>query len=249
MSKILKIKNKNNFVKNFLSPISKISDSVVLEPKEKDSKNFLTCLCCTPDNSVFLYIEHPLEDSLDNDIKLNCPDVKKFIRAVDAISHVDEIEFVVDSNNLSYKDKFLRFKYHLLEDGIIKKPTMKLEKLDQTVFHTNFVLEKDSIRNLLRGSVFSCDSNKLYVSANKDGVYAELTDKTRKNIDTITLMVADEFKGEEIENIPFSFDIFRIMENVNNDIFVKINKDRGIVIFEIFNNYNKTIYIMSSLVK
>lgn len=249
MSKTIKIKNKTNFVKNFLSPISKISDSVVLEPKVKDDKNYLTCLCCTPDNSVFLYIEHPLEEALDGELKLNCSDVKKFIRAIDAISYSDEIEFSIENNNLSYKDKLLRFKYHLLEDGIIKKPIMKLEKLDDTVFHTNFVLEKDAIKGLLKGSVFSCDSNKLYVSANKDGVYAELTDKTRKNIDTITLMVSDEYKGDEIENIPFSFDIFRIMENLNHDIFVKINKDKGIVIFEIFNNYNKTIYIMSSLVK
>lgn len=249
MSKILKIKNKQSFVKNFLSTISKISDSVVLEPKSREDDNFLTCLCCTSDNSVFLYIEHPIEEKMDDDIRLNCSDVKKFIRAIDAISHTDEILFTLENNNLSYKDKRLRFKYHLLEDGIIKKPAMNLQKIGQTVFHTNFVLEKESVRNLLKGSVFSCDSNKLYVSANKDGVYAKLTDKTRKNIDSITLMIADEYKGEEIESVPFSFDIFRMMENLNNEILVKINKDRGIVIFEMFNNYNKTIYIMSSLVK
>jgi hypothetical protein len=195
MSKTLKIKNKQNFVKNFLNPVSKISDSVVFEPKVKDDESFLTCLCCTPDNSVFLYVEHPIEEKMEEDIKLNCSDVKKFIRAIDAISHTDEISFTLENNNLSYKDKFLRFKYHLLEDGIIKKPIMKLEKIEQTVFHTNFILEKDIIRNLLKGAVFSCDSNKLYVSANKDGVYGELTDKTRKNIDTITLMIADEYKG------------------------------------------------------
>lgn len=249
MSKTLKIKNKNSFLKNFLLPISKISDSVVLQPKSVEDENFLSCLCCTPDNSVFLYVEHPIEEQLDSDISLNCSDVKKFIRAIDSISHADEISFDIENNNLSYKDKYLRFKYHLLEDGIIKHPKMNLAKIDNTVFHTRFLLEKESVKDLLKGSVFSCDSNKMYISANKNGVYAELTDKTRKNIDTITFLVSEEYDGDEIENIPFCFDIFRIMENINNEIHVKINKDNGIAIFDIFNNYNKTIYIMSSLIK
>lgn len=249
MSKYLKLKNKTSFVKSFLLPISKISDSAVLEPKERDGEFFLSCLCCTADNSVFLYVEYPIDEKVEDDILFNCYDIKKFIRAIDAISHTDNVSFEIENNNLSYKDKFLRFKYHLLEDGIIKKPKMNLKMVDETEFQTSFILDKESIKNLIKGSVFSCDSNKIYISTNKEGVHAELTDKTKKNIDTITLTVSDEYKGDEIENIPICFDIFRIMENANNEIYVKINKERGIVIFEIFNNYNKTIYIMSSLIK
>lgn len=244
MSKTLKIKNKEFFVKNFLSPISKISDSAIFEIKDKH----FSCLSCTADNSVIYHSKYPVDiESEDNDV-LNLPDIKKMIRAIDAISS-DDIDFTLENNNLTYKDKSIRFTYHLLEDGIIKKPRLNLQKLEDTEFETTFSLKGEQIRDLMKGAVFSSDSNKVYISSNEDGVYAELTDKTRKNIDTITLRLTDEFQGENISSLPINFEVFRLIESGNKDLNVKINSKLGIVIFEVSNNYNKTLYIVSSLVK
>lgn len=245
MSKVLKIKNKTDFVRNFLQPISKISDASVLEVSGKE----LTCLTCTADNSVILSIQCSIEDEFSENQVLNCPDIKKLIKAIDTIKE-DDIEFHLENNNLSYKGKSLRFKYHLQEDGIIKKPKLNLKKLEETDFHSSFVLEHDKIKELIKGSVFSSDSNKIYITGTNEGVFAELTDKTRNNIDSITLQISDKLEGDNINSLPLSFEIFRIMDTSGTkNILVKSNNKLGVVIFQIASNYNKLTYIMSSLTK
>jgi hypothetical protein len=249
MSKSIKIKNKHSFLKNFLLPISKISDSAILDTKKiKDSSNIST-LSCTSDNSVIFYNEYPVDINFEDNVALNCLDIKKLIRAIEAIPFQDNIVFNIEENNLSYQDKSLSFKYHLLEDGIIKKPKVDLKKLQDVEFDVQFILKNDKIKDLIKASVFTSDSNKIYISFDEDGVYADLTDKTKKNIDNMIIKISDEYKGKRVKSVPFNFDIFRIMENSNNDIFIKINEKIGIVIFEIQNNYNKMIYMMSALIK
>jgi hypothetical protein len=246
MSKTIKIKNKSHFIKNFLSPISKIADASILEIKEGK----LSCLTCTSDNSIIYHVEYPIDVDFEDNQTLNCPDIKKFIKALDTIKSDENISFDLDNNNLSYKDKTLRFKYHLQEDGIIKKPKLSLQKLNETEFHSSFVLENDLIRELIKGSVFSSDSNKIYISGNKEGVDAELTDKTRNNIDTITLKICDSLEGDEFDSLSLNFEIFRIMDvSASKEIKVKINNKKGLVLFELKNNYNKMTYLMSSLIK
>jgi hypothetical protein len=115
---------------------------------------------------------------------------------------------------------------------------------------SSFIINKDSLKELIRGSVFSSDSNKFYLNSESDGIFAELTDKTRNNIDSITMKISDSFVGNSFESLPLNFEIFRIMEiGDSTDINVKINTKLGIVLFEVCNNYSKTLYIMSSLIK
>jgi len=246
MSKQIKIKNKISFIKNFLSPICKVSDSAVLEVESSCIKS----LVCTSDNSIIFYNNHPIESSFEDPITLNCSDLKKFIRALDAVGGKNEIIFTIDGNNIAYNDSSVKFKYHLLEDDIIKKPKISLKKLESMEVDSSFIINKDSLKELIRGSVFSSDSNKFYLNSESDGIFAELTDKTRNNIDSITMKISDSFVGNSFESLPLNFEIFRIMEiGDSTDINVKINTKLGIVLFEVCNNYSKTLYIMSSLIK
>jgi len=246
MSKTLKIKNKSSFVKNFLSPISKISDASILEV----NGSMLSCLTCTADNSVYYHVEYPIESDIVDVKTLNCPDIKKLIKALDTIS-ADDFSFELEENNLSYKDSKIRFKYHLQEDGIIKSPKMSLNRLRDTEFNSSFSIKKETVRELVKGSVFSSESNKIYLFGNvNDGIHGELTDKTRNNIDTISLQISESFFGDSVDSLPLNFEIFRIIDISNIDeIRVKINVKLGLVLFEIENNYNKMKYIMSSLIK
>lgn len=246
MSKTLKIKNKSNFIKNFLSPISKISDASVLDIKG----DTLSCLTSTNDNSIIYYVEYPIEGDFSDIKTLNCPDIKKLIKAFDTISS-EEISFEVEENNISYKDSKIRFTYHLQEDGIIKMAKLSLKRLNDTEFQTSFSIKKEAVRELIRGSVFSSDSNKIYLFGNSnDGVHGELTDKGRNNIDTITLKISENFFGDSLESFPLNFEIFRIIDISNiEEIKVKINGKMGLALFEIENNYNKMKYVMSSLIK
>jgi hypothetical protein len=128
---------------------------------------------------------------------------------------------------------------------------MSLNRLRDTEFQSSFSIKKQTIRDLIKGSVFSSESNKIYLFGNSnDGIHGELTDKTRNNIDTITLRISESFFGDPVDSLPLNFEIFRIMDISNIDeIKVKINVKIGVVLFEIENNYNKMKYIMSSLIK
>jgi hypothetical protein len=225
----IKIKNKISFLKQFLYPISKISDSAVLEIKS----NTLTALVCTSDNSIIFHSSFPIETEIDSRF-LNCPDIKKLIRALDAIKEKGELVFNVEENHLAYSDTFIRFKYHLLEDDIIKKPKLSLKKLETMEISSNFNLEYDTIKEVIKGSVFSSESNKFYLNSDETFVYAELTDRTRNNIDTITIKLSDKFYGNKIDSMPLNFEIFFILfDNCFIDIssLVPIFKKYSFVFF------------------
>lgn len=246
MSNQLKVKNKISFIRQFLSPISKISDSAVLEL----DKETLSVLVCTSDNSIIFHSKFPVECDVEENMFLNCPDIKKLIRALDAIKERNEIAFSLEKNNLSYSDKNIRFKYHLLEDDIIKKPKLSLKKLESMDVDSSFSIENETLKEIVRGSVFSSESNKFYLKSESDGVYAELTDKNRNNIDSISIKISDSFEGNKIESLPLNFEIFRIMDCGDSGVInIKINSKLGIVLFEVENNYGKMVYIMSSLIK
>jgi hypothetical protein len=248
--KILTLKDKKEFIKNFLYPISKISESAILDI----SKDTLSSTIATANNSVILNITNSIfTDGLLEDVQevisLNCPDIKKLIKAVELAKDGD-LSFFIENNNLKYENKEIRFKYHLLDDGIIKKPKLVLSKVNDMEFNSSFFIGRNDIRELLKCSIFSVDSNKAYISSEEGCVFAELTDKTRNNIDTITVKLSDEMKGDDISNFALDFEIFRIIDSPNvKDILIKINTKIGVAMFEINNNYNKMIYIMSSLIK
>ena len=148
--------NSQLFKKLFLEQISKISDSAVVVL----SNNKVSCLTCTPDNSVILSIDFNLEVTADSlPLTLNVGDIKKLIRAVDCIDK-EKATLQLHNNNLTYKDKNIQFKYHLLENGIIPQPKINVEKLDKLEFDSSFILQDRALTEVIRASTFSTDSNK-----------------------------------------------------------------------------------------
>jgi hypothetical protein len=61
---------------------------------------------------------------------LNIPDIKKLVRVVECID-ADELQFDINSNNLQYISDSFKFKYHLLEDGLMKLPSINIKKINE----------------------------------------------------------------------------------------------------------------------
>lgn len=242
----LKIKNRDFFIRYFLQPISKVSDSccVIVEGSK------ISSVVSSPDNAIILNVKYSLDSEVNesNDI-LNIPDIKKLIRALDVIDQ-ESISLKVDKNNISYKNNNISFKYHLLENGVINRPKINVEKINSFVINTTFALTEKALADIIRASTFSIDSNKAYFYTNEGKVFVELTDRTRPNMDSFSTEASPEYVGSEIKSICLNLEVVRIMStNKVKQINCKINSELGIVIFEYGNNILSTQFIVSSLTK
>jgi len=239
--------NNQHFKKLFLEQIGKISDSCVISLLN----NKLRCKASSADNSVILGVELSLEDALDlqQEVFLNVGDIKKLIRAFDCVGE-ERVTFNIENNNINYKDKNIKFKYHLLEDGIINQPKVNLEKLQQLEFDSNFTLEDRSLNDLVKCSTFSTDSNKIYLTSEGTRLKGDLTDRTKCNVDNLELKVSNNFMGTPISNMCLNFEVFRIISTCKfNALQCNISSKLGVVLFAFTNNIITVKYIVSALTK
>jgi len=237
------IPDKKLFLSSFLLPLSKINDSCVIQL----DKNGFNCTVATSDASVILFSSYKLTLKTEEKINLNISDIKKVIKAFEGIS-ADSFAFTVDRNNISYSGSDVRFIYHLLEDGIITKPKIDVAKINQLEFPVNFTIQYKTILDLLRGSTFATESNKLYLYTEDGKIIGDLTDKSRHNVDSISIPIA-EFSGT-LGSICLNFELIRIISGVRvKQLQCSINPKIGIILFHVSDNIVTTKYIASSLIK
>jgi len=238
------IPDKKLFVSGFLQPISKINDSAVI----KITDNGFSCLTCTTDSAVILYTEYKIPLDVEADFSLNISDLKKVIKAIECIQN-DKFILCIDKNNISYTGKDIRFKYHLLEDDIINVPKINVDKVEQLDFPVMFNVSYKTLLELVRGSTFATESNKLYLYSENNQVLGDLTDKARHNVDSLSIPLGD-YTGPTFNNIVLNFELIRIISSVRvKQLECKINQKNGVVLFQIIDNNIKTRYISSSLIK
>lgn len=205
----LNISDKDKFLNNFLTPLSKVADSAVLSVE----KGKITTLLSTSDNTIIVYAEF-LDKNIDASKKLNIPDLKKLCRIVTCIDS-DSFKLDISSNFIGYSSSLVRFKYHLYDDGIIPSPKLSIQKLNSLEFDGSFSLPFTSVINLIKGSSISTETNKIYLSVKDKDVFGELTDKTRTNIDSYGIVVSSNYEGVQFATpMPLNFEIFRIISSM-----------------------------------
>ena len=115
---ILKILNKNNFIHKFLTPISKINElcSITLE------KNLIYNLNRSSDTNFSLYAK--TNDVIYDGEKrvISFSDIKRFIKILDCIPLETNIDLIINENNIEYASHSTKFKFHLINDNIIRGP-------------------------------------------------------------------------------------------------------------------------------
>jgi hypothetical protein len=239
---------KESFIEGFLSPLSKIADNVVLSPCESG----LYSICTSQiGGSVILYSEYNTEDFKDLKTNINIPDVKKFIRLISCIKG-DNLTLKINDNHLLYEDDDIRFKYFLLEDGVMPRVSISLQKIKKLTFNTTFNLNNIKFSELLKGSAIATDSDKVYFFTKNGKLFAELNDYERQNINNICYLLTDEFEGTELLTpIPLSLESLRLFAGLKTTHYtVKVNTQLKIISFEYQGSENiKIQFLISGLVK
>lgn len=248
----IKIK-KDIFVKQFLSPLSKIVGD---DDSNKGciidlSDNNITSICNTKDGSIILLadITSPTGLKEGESTHLNIFDIRKFIKLLDCIQD-DEIKLQINNNNLAYMSSNINFKFHLMDDGIIRKSVVNINKIDKLTFNNEFTMSKSKLDEIMKISGFAEDSNKIYLNCDNDEIKGELTDKTKPNIDSATIQIAQSYIGDNFRNIPISLDVLRKISGIKFDLInIKINTQTKVLMMELNNNDCLLKYIATALVK
>jgi len=236
------------FVNNFLNPISKCTDQAIINI----TPTKIYSLISTP-NDLILYaqlkgiIDVPLANN--EEIKINVGNTKKLYSMLNNIEE-DKISLDIDFNNIKYTSTNLKFKYFLLDDSLSNKVPLNISKVENFTHDTEFILTFDQLQSLLKNSSFT-QTNKLYINTTVDKkVIVELNDLTKQNIDSLTMTIADSYQGKDIpEAIPFELELFRNFIGFKTDINIKINSEYKVLIFDINIGAVSLRYIALSLVK
>lgn len=238
----LKILNRINFIQKFLSPISKINDLCTLTIED----NQIYSINRTVDNNFSLYSRTSDIELIDCEEKVNLSfsDIKKFIKILECINE-DSVELILNPNNIEYKSSAVKFKFHLINDNIVKSPNFNLDKINGLEYNLGFKLSLVMFNTLMKSSVFITNSNKIYISTENGNIIGELNDKTKTNIDTYTSKLSDVYVGDSISTpLAFNFDLFRNISFLKtSELDVSLNTNKGIIAFDVCDDKYKLKYI------
>ena len=236
----LKLQNRIDCIK-YLEAISKINESTILNANQ--DLGLISSLVSSADNTLILYSElSNIEVNYNGSI--NIPDIKKLTRVVDSIDTKD-VSLLINSNNIEYKGKSLKFKYHLYEDGFLTKPSINIDKIKSFNYNVKFTLKKDTINSIIKGSTFASETNKLYLYTEEGRLKGELTDRARHNTDVFAIDLGEvDF---ELSPLPLNFDNIKLLSFISDDINFGINTEYGVTVIDILNNTIKLKYIITSL--
>lgn len=235
------ILNKSNFL-FLLESLSKINDTAILNIKDGE----IYFITNSEDASLILWGRTEID--FEEDRVLNIPSVSKLSSALKMCDASENVSLILNNNNLEYRGKKIKFKYHLYEDGLIAKTKMSLEKIKSISYDIEFNVSKNFIKSLLKTNSAFSDSNKLYIYTDDGTLHWSLQDKTSSNSDVISITSGDvDF---ELSDFIINLDNLRLLTFIEDDDFnFKINTKFGVANINL--NFEKVYlnYIISSLVK
>lgn len=220
-----------------LSSLGQVSDTCVLELGEDGIHG----ISSSEDNSMYAHA-HLIGEWEDQN--LNLPSLKKLSKALDMVS-ADDIKLKLNGNHLEYKDKQIKFKYHLHEDGVITRPKLSLEKIRNFEYDIEFELDFDFLSSVLQKSSIT-STKKLYLFTEDGDLVWKLGDETVPNSDSLSIV--GESVDFELESFILKIDNLKLLNKVSKtgNLF-KINSKLGVGCIVSRNGGFEMEYIFSSL--
>jgi hypothetical protein len=242
-----------SFLEKLLRPVNRLTESCVLNVKEES----LYSICSSTDSTVILYAKAKLPVSIDTPVRLNLISIKKLLSGLECLGDNGEFSIENEGNyikcqNIDHDSKEKTFfKYHLVDDSVVKEAPVNINKIASLKFDTEFTISTSKIKQLMAGYAFASDLTKIYFSSRDNNIVAEINDKTLQNVDHINLVVSSSFTGDPIEDpIALSMEIFKNLAHCKSDIRVRLNTQYKVFIFQ--NTEEESVelkYIISALVK
>jgi hypothetical protein len=237
--------DKNSFLNNLLSPVSKLSDNLVLEFQNNAGSNWeAKTLVSSSDNQTILMGK--MACTVNEPFQCVIPDCKTFLRLFSGIEE-NQITLNFDTNSIKYSNGPFSFKYHLLDESyIFNKKSVSEAKLNALTYDTEFIITKQKFSEIIKFNSIIPDAEKLYFLTKDSGVLFKISDEAKCNMNEIIAQASSSFEGESLSG-SFPINIKNILLFTFNaeEILIKINQSLKVFQFET----PHLSYIVSGLVK
>tara|TARA_B110000495_G_scaffold73649_1_gene63030 strand:+ start:7352 stop:8089 length:738 start_codon:yes stop_codon:yes gene_type:complete len=239
----LNITDRPGFIDSFIGSITRVTEDCILDINSSN----ISCLCATSDGTLVQYNEFSHENTFDQII--NIPDIKRLHKIMSCTSD-NILTLNLDNNSISYKSPETRFKFYLLDDGILQPPAISLDKIKTLEYDNIFEIDHSRLTDLIKGSTFTNESEKMYIYTDDLGdVYGELTDKEKPNMDSFCVKLASNV-SKPISPLAFNFENIRIVSSTRCDkLKFSINTTLSIIRVDIAQESCNISYIISALIK
>lgn len=239
--------DKKVLINKFIAPVSNVAERCVISLYPDHIQTLVAPVDGNP--ILYAYVKTTCDLGDESEVTLNVPNLNRLKKILDCIPS-EEIELDLDSNSIQYSSPNMRFKYHLLEDGVIEKAPVRVEKIKELQFNSDFVIDKSKVSEIMRATSLSVDTKKIYFYTKDGNVYAELTDRELANTDSISYLINTEFSGEEIKpQIIMDMEIFKMFYGLKQDIIAKVNTKTKVLMFKFEDTDYKLQYIVAPLKK
>jgi len=219
---ILPISNRDNFIKSFLNPISRLAPNCTLTVNDEIST------VVHNNSNIFLKAEYKLNwDDHSSECLLCLPDTIKLIKILSCLEE-ENINLNYENNCITYNSgKGSKFKYHLFDDSLSLKSPFDFNRIKEIDKWSEFTLTREKNNSILKALPFVTENSKIYLSNEDSNVFAELTDKKLQNVDSYTALVGEDFNGDSIVGeLILDVELFRLISTLNfEECKVYINND------------------------
>ena len=229
---ILPIQNRDNFIKSFLNPISRLAPNCTLTVQDRptsthdcggykmsgqsDATTEEISTVVHNNSNIFLKASYQMKRGSSNGCTLCLPDTIKLIKI---LSCLEEEDF-----NLEYKENCItynsgkgsKFKYHLFDDSLALKSPFDFDRIKQIKEWSHFTLTREKNNSILKALPFVTENSKIYLTNEDENVSAELTDKKLQNVDSYTALIGEDFVGDSIPGeLILDVELFRLIATLN----------------------------------
>lgn len=201
---------------------------------------------------VFLVGTYNCEVTNKDREEIIIPDSSKFIKALNCIK-TTTLDLEVAGNHLYYDNNNFKFK-HFLFDEKIRKTDKVFERTQelQKDCPLSFEIRLEHLKAITKLMPLITENSKMYLYSEDGKIFATLTDKTLTNTDSYTILMSENYSGEEIGegDLIVNLDVFRMLNTVGLDhIKVNVNTRYGVLFFEAAAPTCTLQYIISSIKK
>lgn len=217
--------------------------------------DYIDCLVLSEDNaSIILYAKVLiLENSLVGEtITINVRDLSKFVKLID-FSKEDRFDFTIKNNYVYFKSKKIGGAKFVLDENPARKINNRINVEWFNQFQTYFKakISRDSLKEISQMSSFANSSEKVYIYEKDGYVVAELNDKEKVNIDTISLNLTSEYEGHIQSSVILDVNILSCLSSVSNEFVLEAAKiQNSEALFFTYNSSNVLLkYLFASKVK
>jgi hypothetical protein len=241
-------------LEKLLKPVNRLTESCVL----KSVSDKLYTICSSDDNSVILIAQTGLPVEI-KDLNLNLINIKKLLTGLDCLGDDGLFKMIKNQNHIICKSENdsngenTHFKYHLVDDNIIKESTVTVESIKKIGFDTSFDIPVSKLKQIMSAYSFTSDVNKIYFYTKDDKVYADIDDKTLDNLDTVSMLINNSYDGQPISTpLALKIEVFKNLASSKNPVKVRVTNSGNVKLF-IFNiqedDNTELKYLISALVK